>query len=69
MYLKDDATVPKEEDIVAITRRRIEVENFPIFTQQDPQDILEDYLSKCAEDGTGPMIDPTNLPVKPPKML
>jgi hypothetical protein len=69
MYLKDDATVPKKEDIVAISRRRIEVENFPIFTQQDPQDILEDYLSKCAEDGIGPMIDPTNLPVKPPKML
>jgi hypothetical protein len=30
---------------------------------------LEDYLSKCDEDGTDPMIDPTNLPVEPPNAL
>jgi hypothetical protein len=47
----------------------VEVENYPIFTQRDPRNVLKDYLRRCSEDGTDPMVDPNNLPVKPPNTL
>lgn len=41
---------------------RTPVDNYPIFTKIDPQEILMAYLESCQKDGIEPMMDPFNLP-------
>lgn len=51
--------LPTKEDIFGII---IIIANFPIFTQIDPLDVLEYYLSSCIQGGVDPLVDPFNLP-------
>lgn len=50
--------LPTKEDIYGM---RILVANFPIFTQIDPPDVLDYYLSSCIEEGFNPLVDMFNL--------
>ncbi|MCI21276.1 hypothetical protein A2U01_0042442, partial [Trifolium medium] len=61
--------VPEEEDVETILKRRVKVDNFPIFTQLDPLEVLEDYLRRCKAEGINPLVDPKNLPARPPNTL
>ncbi|MCI37573.1 hypothetical protein A2U01_0058797, partial [Trifolium medium] len=44
MELNLDATILEEEDVETILKIRVKIDDFPIFTQLDPLEVLEDYL-------------------------
>ncbi|XP_050897261.1 uncharacterized protein LOC127104091 [Lathyrus oleraceus] len=51
--------IPSKDDIYGM---KTLVENFHIFTQIDPPEVLLYYLESCHKDGIDSMVDPFNIP-------
>lgn len=51
--------IPSKDDICGM---RTPVDNFPIFTQIDPLEVIQYYLESYQKDGIDPLVDHFNLP-------